>query len=110
MSGCGCSPWARAVTTGVAPAAAPAQEAQPAPPQSGNMNAGSLLVLGVLASGIVMWIHGRARENEERRAAEFVEDGLEDASMRLDGAREDEQIALAREFARGGAMPLRWGP
>jgi uncharacterized protein HemX len=95
------APW------GVPPTAAPAPAAPAASPPP--MNAGSVLVLGILASGIVMWISGRARAHQEEQEAAALQSRVDEAHYDLEGAREDAQLSLAHAFAARPMSPLGWG-
>lgn len=94
------APWGVPPDPNAPAAAAPAA---PAP-----MNAGSLLVLSILAGGIVMWISGRHRAREEEEQARALQAQVDEAQYDLDGAREDEQLSLARAFANRPITPLGW--
>lgn len=84
-------------------AAAPAAAA----PASSSLNAGTVLLLGIVASGIAMWVAGKHREKEQEERAKLSERDVENTAYDLEGAREDAQSHLAIAFASRPAVP--WG-
>jgi len=54
-----------------------------------------------------MWIGGKYRAKEEEERAEAHHRELENVAYDLEGAREDQQNALAIAFARRPVVP--WG-
>jgi len=100
-------PWvpapAPSPTTQGAPAPAP-----PPPPSSANL--GTLLVVGIVATGIYQWIHGRYKAQQEEERAKEAEAQLDEMHFDLEGAREDEQLRLAQAFAaRPPGAGIGWG-
>jgi hypothetical protein len=99
-------PWVSAPspTTQGAPAQAPA------PTSNGSANLGTLLVVGIVATGIFQWIHGRYKAQQEDERAREAENRLDEMHFDLEGAREDEQLRLAQAFAaRPAGTGLGWG-
>lgn len=102
-------PWVAAPsappTTQGAPPAAPA----PAPAAS-SANLGTLLLVGIAATAIYQWIHGRYQAQQEEERAKEYENALDERHFDLEGAREDEQLRLAQAFAaRPPGVGIGWG-
>jgi hypothetical protein len=67
-------------------------------------------VIGIVATGIFQWIHGRYKAQQEEERAKEAENQLDEMHFDLEGAREDEQLRLAQAFAaRPPGAGIGWG-
>lgn len=96
--------------------AAPVQQQELACPPAAGPGLGTLILVGLFATGVVQWISGRAKAAQEEEASKRLSEELDAKSFALEGAREDEQLRLTEAFAHRPMTPygssgpaLPWG-
>lgn len=70
-------------------------------PPSTGAGFGTLLVTGILATAIVMWIRGRAEETEQQAQLDRLAAQLEEHEALMQAEREAAELELLHEQAEG---------